>query len=34
MLKMNDEFDILMNIADNAASSYISEIALFALRCL
>lgn len=31
---MIEKFDILVNLADNAASSYISEIALFALRCL
>ena len=31
---MPDSFEILINIDDNAASSYISEIALFALRCL
>ena len=31
---MPDSFEISINIADNAASSYISEIALFALRCL
>lgn len=31
---MPDSFEILINIANNAASSYISEIALFALRCL
>ena len=31
---MPDSFEILINIADNAASSYISGIALFALRCL
>lgn len=31
---MTEKFDILVNLSDNAASSYISEIALFALRCL
>jgi len=31
---MTEKFDILVNLADNAVSSYISEIALFALRCL
>lgn len=31
---MTEKFDILVNLADNAASSYLSEIALFALRCL
>lgn len=33
-MKLNEKFEILMNLADNAASSYLSEIALYALRCL
>ena len=31
---MTDKFDILINLADNATSSYFEAIALYALRCL
>lgn len=31
---MNEKFEILIDIADNATSSYYAEIALFALKCL
>lgn len=31
---MTEKFDILVNLADNAVSSYISEIALFALSVI
>ena len=31
---MIEKFDILIEIADNQTISYLSELALFALKCL